>query len=88
MGIAGGIVLYMIILLLVFMVALPLKITTQGEAGKKVPGTHESSPERHHLRIKFIIAIAVALVLWAVAAAIIQFELISIYDIGIYSYME
>ena len=88
MGIAGGIVLYLIILLLVFMIALPLKIKTQGEAGKKVPGTHESSPEQHHLRTKFTIAIAVAFLLWAIVAVIIQFELISIYDIGIYSYME
>jgi len=88
MGIASGIVLYLVIWFMTFLVALPIRIQTQGEAGTTVEGTHHGSPERHHLRKKFIIVTAVATVLWAIAAYIILGEVISVEDIDIFGTMS
>jgi len=66
MGVASGIVLFLVIWFMTFLVALPIRIQTQGEAGTTVEGTHHGSPEKHHLRKKFIITTVVAFVIWAV----------------------
>lgn len=73
MGIASGIVLYMVIWVLTFFVALPIQLRTQGDEGNVVPGTHESAPQVHHLRRKALITTVIAAVLWAgIAATIIN----------------
>ena len=71
MGIASGIVLYMVIWTLTFFVALPIRLRTQGDEGDVVPGTHSSAPQVHHLKRKALITTLVAAVLWAVIAAVI-----------------
>ena len=88
MGIASGIVLYMVIWFMTFLVALPIRIQTQGEAGKVVPGTHAGSPETHHLRKKFWITTAVSAVLWAVISGIILSGLVTVRDIDIFGRID
>lgn len=81
MGIASGIVLFMVIWFMTFLVVLPIRIQTQGEAGNVVPGTHASSPEQHHIKRKMWITTGVAAVIWAIIATIIITGTITVRDI-------
>ena len=87
MGIASGIVLYLVIWFMTFLVALPIRIQTQGEAGEVVPGTHDGSPQQHHLRKKAVITTIVAAVLWAIVAYIIITGTITVRDIDMFNRM-
>lgn len=87
MAIASGIVLFLVIWFLTFLCILPLRIVTQGEAGTTVPGTHDGSPERHHLKRKFVITTVVTIVLWAIAAYIIITGTITVRDIDFFNRM-
>ena len=81
MGIVSGLVLFAVIWSMTFMVALPIRVQTQGDAGEVVPGTHASSPEVHNLKRKAIITSGVALVIWAILATIILGGFITVRDI-------
>lgn len=87
MGVASGIVLYMVIWFMTFLIALPIRIQTQGEAGKIVPGTHAGSPEHHHLKKKFRIVTIVAAVLWGIIASVIISGAITVRDIDMFNRM-
>lgn len=87
MGIASGIVLYLVFWFMTFLIALPIRIQTQGEAGEIVPGTHDGSPQQHHLKKKAIITTLVAAVLWAIAAYIIITGTITVRDIDMFNRM-
>ena len=80
MGITSGIVLYAVLWFLTFLIAIPIRLETQGDVGDVVPGTHASSPENHHLRKKAIITTIVAGVLWAIIATIIITGTITVRD--------
>jgi len=74
-----------------FLVAIPIRLETQGDKGKIAPGTHASAPETHFLKQKAIITTLVAAVLWAIFAGIILSEVISVQDmdwLGVYSDQE
>ena len=88
MAITSALVLYAVIWFLSFLVIIPIKLETQGDKGKVVPGTHSSAPENHYLKQKAIITSVVAAVLWAVIAGIIVSGVISISDfdwMGVYN---
>ena len=80
MAITSGLVLYAVIWFLSFLVIIPIRLVTQGDNGKVVPGTHASAPEIHNLKKKAIITTGVAAVLWAVIAGIILSGVIGIDD--------
>ncbi len=80
MGITSGIVLYAVLWFLTFLIAIPIRLETQGDMGDVVPGTHASSPENHHLKKKAIITTIVAGVLWAIIATIIITGTITVRD--------
>ncbi len=80
MGITSAIVLFLVIWFMVLFVVLPLRLTTQGEAGVVEPGTPSSAPVNPNLRRKFRIVTAVAVVLWAVIATVILSGAISVRD--------
>ena len=88
MGPVSGLVLYVIIWAMTFLVALPIRITTQGEAGTTVEGTHHGSPEQHHLKKKAVIVTVVAFAIWAVVAAIIITGTITVRDIDFFGTMS
>lgn len=71
MGITSGLVLYAVIWSLVFLIALPIRVETQGDLKDIVPGTHAGAPENHHLRKKAWWTTFIAAVLWAITATII-----------------
>ena len=45
MGPVSGLVLYAVIWTLCFLVALPIRVQTQGDLDDVVPGTHAGAPE-------------------------------------------
>ncbi|VAW00204.1 hypothetical protein MNBD_ALPHA07-2113 [hydrothermal vent metagenome] len=81
MDIGMGLVLYLIIWIVTFMVAVPIRIKTQGESGVIVPGTQSGSPEQHHLKKKALIVTAVAALVWGIVATIIITGAITLEDI-------
>ncbi|MEQ8896537.1 MAG: DUF1467 family protein [Roseovarius sp.] len=87
MGIASGIVLFMVVWFMTFLVVLPLRIQTQGEAGDVVPGTHSGSPEKHHLKKKALIVTGISAVIWSILAYIILTGMITVRDIDMFDRM-
>jgi len=81
MGPVSGLVLFAVIWSMVFFIALPIRIQTQGDLDDIVPGTHAGSPEHHHLKKKALWTTVISLVIWAVCAWVILGELISVDDI-------
>ncbi|MGC3938525.1 DUF1467 family protein [Roseobacter sp. EG26] len=81
MGITSALVLFAVIWAMTFLVVLPIRVQTQGDLGEVVPGTHAGAPEVHNLRKKAWITTAVSLVLWAIIASIIVFEVITVRDL-------
>ena len=71
MTITAAIVLFSVIWFMVFLVVLPLRLTTQGEAGEVVPGTHSSSPADPQLGRRAWITTGVAAILFAVIGSLV-----------------
>ncbi|MBZ0123448.1 MAG: DUF1467 family protein [Roseovarius sp.] len=87
MSIASAIVLFLVIWFMTFLTVLPIRIQTQDEAGRVLPGTHSGSPERHHLKRKILIATGVAAVLWAAIFAIVVTGTVTVRDIDMFDRM-
>jgi predicted secreted protein len=81
MGVTSAIVLYAVFWFLTFLVVLPIRVKTQGDLGKIVPGTHAGAPEVHDLKKKAWITTGVAFVLWVIVAGIILSGWISVRDL-------
>lgn len=88
MGIASGLVLYAVIWFMTFLVALPIRVKTQGDLGEIVPGTHAGAPEHHHLKKKALITTLVAGVLWAIIAGIIVSGVITVEDLDWFNRLD
>jgi len=87
MGITSGIVLYIVIWFMTFFVVLPIRIETQGDLGRIVPGTQAGSPEHHHLKAKAIITSGIAVVLWGICAWVILSGVVTLRDIDLFNRM-
>lgn len=81
MAITSAIVLFAVIWAMTFMIALPIRVQTQGDLGDVVPGTHAGAPEHHHLKKKALITTAVAVVLWGISVMVILSGWISVNDL-------
>ena len=82
MAITSALVLYLVLWFMVFFVALPIRIKTQGDLDNVVPGTPSSAPEQHHLKKKAIITTIIAGILWAVIAGIILSGWVTVSTLG------
>jgi predicted secreted protein len=82
MGITSGIVLYAVFWFLTFLIVIPIRLQTQGDVGEVVPGTHAGAPAHHNLKKKAWITTGVAFVIWAIVAAIILTEAVSLDDLA------
>ncbi len=80
MGITSGLVLFAVIWFMTFLVVIPIRLQTQGDVGKVVPGTHAGAPEHHHLKKKALITTGISVVLWIIIATIILTGFISVRD--------
>jgi predicted secreted protein len=81
MGITSGLVLFAVIWSMVFLIALPIRVQTQGDTGKIIPGTHSGAPEQHHLKRKALWTTLVSILLWIVIAGIILSGWIGVDDL-------
>ena len=88
MSITSAIVLYAVLWFLTFLVAIPIRLHTQGDMGEIVPGTHSGAPEIHNLRRKALITTAVAAVLWVLIAGVILSGMVTVRDIDIFNRMN
>ncbi len=71
MSITSAFVLFAVIWFLTFLIALPIRVKTQGDLGEIEPGTHAGAPQEHHLKKKAWITTGVALVLSVAISGII-----------------
>mmetsp|Transcript_4048 Transcript_4048/g.7379 ORF Transcript_4048/g.7379 Transcript_4048/m.7379 type:complete len:96 (-) Transcript_4048:339-626(-) len=85
MGVVTGIVLYAVIWFMTLLIALQVRITSQDEAGERVAGTHGSAPANAQMKTRVIWTSIIAAGIWAILAAIIIFELISLEDIDLFT---
>ena len=81
MGITSGLVLFAVIWSMTFLIALPIRVQTQGDKGDVVPGTHAGAPEEHHLKKKALWTTLIAAILWAAVASIILSGAVSVADV-------
>lgn len=88
MSITSALVLFAIIWFMVLFVVLPLRLTTQGEAGEVVPGTPESAPVDPKIGPKMKLVTAVSAVLWLVAFGIIVSGVITVADLDFFGHMD
>jgi len=85
----GAIVLFTIIWFMVFFCVLPLRFTSQAEAGEVVPGTPKSAPADFKVARKAKITTVVALVVWAALCGTIYVlsQHYGAYDLDIFGVM-
>ena len=88
MSITSAFVLFSVIWFMVFLIAIPIKLQTQGDLGEIVPGTHASAPEVHDLKKKAWVTTAVAFVLWAMISGIIVSGIVTMRDIDFFNRMD
>ena len=87
MTITSALVLFAVIWFMVLFVVLPLRITTQGEAGKVVPGTPESAPENPQMGRTLKVTTGVAVVLFTLIAGVIVSGWIGVEDFDFFNRM-
>lgn len=87
MGITSALVLFAVIWFLTLMIVLPLRLKTQGDLGKVVPGTHAGSPEDPQMAKRFLVTTIVAFVLWVIIAGTILSGLITVRDLDWFNRM-
>ncbi|OSP55705.1 DUF1467 family protein [Pseudoruegeria sp. SK021] len=83
MSISSGFVLFAVIWSMVFFVVLPLRMTTQGDVGQIVPGTHASAPVNPQIKRKAKITTLWAIGLWIVIAGVIISGAITVRDFDV-----
>lgn len=81
MTITAAFVLFAVVWFMVFFIVLPLRLTTQGDAGSVVPGTPAGAPRDEMVGRKARLTTLIAVVVWAILAGIIVSGVISIRDI-------
>jgi len=81
MGPVSAIVLFAVVWSMVFFIVLPLRMTSQGDAGEIVPGTHASAPADAQVGRKAKITTMWALPIWALIAGTILSGAITVRDL-------
>jgi predicted secreted protein len=87
MNVISAIVLFVIIWFLALLVALPIGLTTQGEAGEVVPGTPASAPVDAMIRRKVVWVTVATLAIWAGVCAFIIWGGVTVEDIDFFHRM-
>ncbi|WP_204112924.1 DUF1467 family protein [Shimia biformata] len=88
MSITSAIVLYAVIWFMSFLIAIPIRLQTQGDVGKVVPGTHAGAPEHHYLKKKAWIVSGVSAVIWLILFWIITTGQITVRDLDVRGVMS
>ncbi|MEM9010221.1 MAG: DUF1467 family protein [Pseudomonadota bacterium] len=88
MTITAAIVLYAVIWFMGLFIALPLRMKSQAEAGRVVPGTPASAPDNPRLRAKILWVTLIGTVVWAVICGVIVSGLLTVEDLDFYGRMR
>ncbi|SEN22535.1 Predicted secreted protein [Loktanella fryxellensis] len=88
MGPTSAIVMFAVIWWMIFLIVLPLRNVSQGEAGVVVPGTHKSAPADVKIGRKAKVTTVWAIGIWIVFASIIWSGAITLQDIDWFDRME
>ena len=88
MSITSAIVLYAVIWFMVFLIAIPIRLKTQGDLGEVVPGTHAGAPAIHQLKRKAWITTGLSALLWLIIGGVIVSGLIAIRDLDVLNRMS
>jgi predicted secreted protein len=83
MSITAAFVLFAVCWFMTFFIVLPLRLTTQGDAGQVTPGTPAGAPAGFVVRRKARITTMVALVVWALISSVILSGWISVRDLDV-----
>ncbi|MFN6979508.1 MAG: DUF1467 family protein [Gemmobacter sp.] len=83
MTITAALVLFAICWFMTFFIILPLRLTTQGDAGKVEPGTPAGAPQGFVVARKARLTTIVATIVWTVLALIITSGWISVRDFDV-----
>lgn len=83
MPVFSAIVLFAFLWFLTFLVVLPLRLQTQGEAGSVTPGTPQSAPANPQMRRRIIVTTIVATLLWALLVWVITSGLVTVDDVDV-----
>lgn len=81
MTITAALVLYAVTWFMTFFIVLPLRLTTQGEAGEIVPGTPSGAPHQENIGRKARVTTLIATVIWAMLAGVILSGTITVRDL-------
>jgi predicted secreted protein len=87
MTITAALVLFAVTWFLVFFCVLPLRLTTQGDAGSRVAGTPAGAPVAEIVGHKARITTVWAVVVWALLVAFVMSGVVSIRDIDFFGRM-
>ena len=87
MTVTAALVLFAVIWFIALLVALPIRLTTQGEAGEIVPGTPASAPVDPMLRRKMLWVTIAAFAIWLPLCALILWGGLTVRDIDIWRRM-
>lgn len=82
MTLVFGIAIFFVVWWIVLFAVLPFGVRTQGESGEKVPGTPASAPVKFDLPRVFMINTAVAIVVFCIIWAAIDFDWFGIAEIA------
>ena len=87
MNVVSGLVLFSVIWFVALLVALPIGVKTQAEAGEVVPGTPSSAPVDAMLKRKLVWVTVASVAIWAAIAAFILWGGVSVEDIDFFHRM-
>lgn len=87
MTVLSALVLFVIIWFVALLVALPIGLTTQDEAGEVVPGTPGSAPVDAMIRRKVIWATLATFAVWLPVCAVILWGGLTIRDLDFFHRM-
>ncbi|MDP2085373.1 MAG: DUF1467 family protein [Gemmobacter sp.] len=83
MSISAAVVLYAVCWFMVFFIVLPLRLTTQGDAGSVLPGTPAGAPAGFVVKRKARITTVAASVVWLILFVIITQGWITVRDFDV-----
>ena len=87
MNVVSALVLFAVIWFVTLLVALPIGLTTQEEAGELVPGTPASAPVDAMIPRKVLWVTVASLAIWAAISAVIVWGGITVEDIDVFHRM-
>lgn len=88
MTITAAVVLFAVTWFLTLFIVLPLRFTSQQDAGSVVPGTPKSAPAHETMGKKAKLTTIIAAILWCLMTATILYSGITIRDLDIMGTMD